>query len=140
MDTEKLIEIAKECGAYVREDSTGVCTITADLVGLQQFAQRIEKPLRDQLTRQAKAALSGMAAAKRVASQMLKDAEASKPELVESERQANAVLTEENEKQQQRIAELENALRYIKEWTDRYTSPGHPISTVAGRVLSGESK
>ncbi len=40
----------------------------------------------------------------------------------------------------QRIAELENALRYIKEWTDRYTSPGHPISTVAGRVLSGESK
>lgn len=40
----------------------------------------------------------------------------------------------------QRILELENALRYIKEWTDRYTSHGHPISTVAGRVLSGESK
>ena len=86
MNTTELIEIAKECGAYVREDSTGVCTITADLVGLQQFAKRIEQP------------------------------------------------------HLQRIAELENALRYIKEWTDRYTSPGHPISTVAGRVLSGESK
>lgn len=34
-----------------------------------------------------------------------------------------------------RIAHLERALRDIKEWTDRYTAPGHPISTCAAKAL-----
>lgn len=110
MNTKELIEIARECCSYPVKVSDyhwcGEGEFIFTEAGLNAFAQRIEQPLRDQLKQQAKAALSGMAAAKRVASQMLKDAEASKPELVESERQANAVLTEENEKLQQRIAEL----------------------------------
>ena len=84
MNTTELIEIARECFDDVEQDEQFPWQATN--AGLQQFAQRIERP------------------------------------------------------HLQRIAELENALRYIKEWTDRYTSPGHPISTVAGRVLSGESK
>ncbi len=36
-----------------------------------------------------------------------------------------------------RIAELEQALRDVKEWVDRYTSPGHPVSTVCAKALKG---
>ena len=36
---------------------------------------------------------------------------------------------------EERIAQLEQALRDIKEWTDRYTAPGHPISTFARKAL-----
>ena len=32
-------------------------------------------------------------------------------------------------------AELVEALKEIAEWTERYTTPGHPISTVARRVI-----
>lgn len=50
----------------------------------------------------------------------------------------------QNESQAKRIAELEKGLTEISEWTKRYTSPGHPISTVADRLLAasknGDSK
>ena len=32
-------------------------------------------------------------------------------------------------------AELVKALEEIAEWTEKYTTPGHPISTVARRVI-----
>lgn len=36
------------------------------------------------------------------------------------------------------IEALRAALTEISEWTDRYTSHGHPISTVAKRALTGQ--
>ncbi len=33
-------------------------------------------------------------------------------------------------------AELVEALREIAEWTDRYTTPGHPVSTVAKAAIA----
>lgn len=45
-------------------------------------------------------------------------------------------LRRENEAQAKKIAELEKGLTEISEWTKRYTSTGHPISTVADRLLS----
>lgn len=35
---------------------------------------------------------------------------------------------------------LREALREIAEWTDRYTAPGHPISTAARRALSASGR
>ena len=35
-----------------------------------------------------------------------------------------------------RTVELENGLREIAEWTERYTAPNHPISTIARRLLT----
>ena len=35
-----------------------------------------------------------------------------------------------------RITRLENGLREIAEWTERYTTPNHPISTIARRLLT----
>lgn len=53
-------------------------------------------------------------------------------------------LKAENEAQAKRIVELEKGLTEISEWTKRYTSKGHPISTVADRLLAasknGDSK
>ena len=48
-------------------------------------------------------------------------------------------LEDQIEAQAKRIAELEKGLTEISEWTKRYTSTGHPISTVADRLLA-ESK
>lgn len=42
------------------------------------------------------------------------------------------------EQQAKQIEALRNALTEIAEWTDRYTSPGHPVSTVAKRALTGQ--
>ena len=59
-------------------------------------------------------------------------------------RAAYEALKAENEAQAKRIAELEKGLTEISEWTKRYTTPGHPISTVADRLLAaaknGDSK
>ena len=33
------------------------------------------------------------------------------------------------------VGELVEALEEIAEWTERYTTPGHPISTVARRAI-----
>ena len=33
------------------------------------------------------------------------------------------------------VSELVEALEEIAEWTERYTTPGHPISTVARRAI-----
>ena len=64
------------------------------------------------LKRQAAAAISGMDAAKTISSVQLQQAHRlraeSSPEALESERQANAILTE-------RVAELEQALRAVVE-------------------------
>ena len=35
---------------------------------------------------------------------------------------------------------MRNALVDIADWTDRYTKPGHPISTVARAAIAGEKK
>lgn len=42
------------------------------------------------------------------------------------------------EQQAKQIESLRLALTEITEWTDRYTSPGHPVSTVAKRALTGQ--
>ena len=126
MNTTELIELAKVCEAYTIDDGV----VTSVIFGedeLKQFAQRIEAPHKQRiaelelsLQKQAKAALQGMDSAKRVSSKMLNDAKqiqsSLKPELLDSERQANAVLTEENGKLHQQIEQLrealEDALRY----------------------------
>ena len=46
--------------------------------------------------------------------------------------------TLKNVAKDKRIAELEQALRDVKEWVDRYTSPGHPVSTVCAKALEGK--
>lgn len=43
------------------------------------------------------------------------------------------------EQLQARVNELEQALRDVKEWVDRYTSPGHPVSTVCAKALKGNT-
>ena len=126
MNTTELIDLAKVCEAYTVEDGV-VTTVIFGEEELQQFAQRIEQPHKQRiealelaLQKQAKAALHGMDAAKASGTAMIKAATEMqsqlKPELIESERQANAVLTEENEKLQQQIEQLrealEDALRY----------------------------
>ena len=69
------------------------------------------------LQKQAKAALHGMDAAKASGTAMIKAATEMqsqlKPELIESERQANAVLTQENEKLHQQIEQLREALSLL---------------------------
>lgn len=42
------------------------------------------------------------------------------------------------EQQAKEIEALRKALTEIAEWTDRYTSHGHPVSTVAKRALTGQ--
>lgn len=80
------------------------------------------------LQKQAKAALHGMDAAKASGTAMIKAATEMqsqlKPELIESERQANAVLTQENEKLHQQIEQLREAL--IK--SVRYSTPDEFIA------------
>jgi len=44
-------------------------------------------------------------------------------------------LEAERDELRERIAKLETALTDICEWTDRYTTAGHPVSTVARREL-----
>lgn len=122
MNTTELIEIAIEVadGAWKNSDNKPVVTFLPDT--LQKFAQRIEQPhlqriaeLELALQKQAKAALLGMDAAKANADAMLKAAteiqSQLKPELLDSERQANAALTEENENLQQQIEQLREALQ-----------------------------
>lgn len=90
MKTEKLIEIARQCGGRYAYTNWGYHPFT--LTELQQLAQRIEQPhidtfeqLHDQLYKQSI---------------------------------AFALLKEENEKLQQRIAELEKTLQLSKSDTD----------------------
>lgn len=46
-----------------------------------------------------------------------------------------AAQAEEIERLTQRVADLERALRDVKEWTDRCTTPGHPISAFCAKAL-----
>ena len=57
------------------------------------------------------------------------------PELV---RNALFALEDKISNLEKRNAELEQALRDVKEWVDRYTSPGHPVSTVCAKALEGK--
>lgn len=81
--------------------------------------------LREAIKKQANAFRSGMDSAKKHASHMLQDAAQlnaeSKPEVVDSERQANALLTEENErlKKQLRTARREERTLVIKQAEER---------------------
>jgi len=126
MTTTELIEIARECCSYPVKVSDyhwcGEGEFIFTEAGLNAFAQRIEAPHKQRiealelaLQKQAKAALLGMDAAKANGDAMLKAAteiqSQLKPELLDSERQANAVLTEENEKLQQQIEQLREALQ-----------------------------
>jgi len=49
--------------------------------------------------------------------------------------EAMDILRAENEKLKAEIAKLRKSMLEICEWTERYTSPGHPITTVAKRAL-----
>ena len=47
-----------------------------------------------------------------------------------------AALAQQASTDTARITRLENGLREIAEWTERYTTPNHPISTIARRLLT----
>lgn len=49
-------------------------------------------------------------------------------------------LEDDNKALRARLEQAEEALTEIAEWTDRYTSPGHPIGTVARAAIAGEKK
>ena len=41
---------------------------------------------------------------------------------------------------QKRAERMQKALSDIAEWTDRYTTPGHPVSTIARAAIAQEPK
>lgn len=100
--------------AAISEHENQIETLRGVVVGYKQRIAELEQCI----DRQAKAALSGMDSAKAHGVEALRVAQqkeaALKPELIESEREINAFLTEENEAQaeqlfhaKRRIAELE---------------------------------
>ena len=57
------------------------------------------------------------------------------------EQELRAVIADERERCAEKDGQIESlrkALTEIAEWTDRYTSQGHPVSTVAKRALTGQ--
>ena len=91
--------------------------------------------LKQQLSRQASAAKMGMDASKKSGAVMYEQGKKmlaeSNPEVIESERAANAMLTEENDQARQIITEL---VEYAE-----CNDPGNPHIVRAKGFLSGES-
>lgn len=48
-------------------------------------------------------------------------------------------LEKEKKEQEETIKRLRTALIEIMEWTEKYTSPDHPITLVAKRVLNNKA-
>jgi chromosome segregation ATPase len=49
-------------------------------------------------------------------------------------------LRKDAERLQKDAERMQKALSEIAEWTDRYTSPGHPIGTVARAAIAAEEE
>ena len=49
---------------------------------------------------------------------------------------ACATAEQERDELQKRAERMQKALSDIAEWTDRYTTPGHPVSTIARAALA----
>lgn len=143
MNTTELIEIARQCGGRYAYTNWGYHPFTLTelqqfaqrieqpLLERIDSAAKVANAARENLNakdariaelelalqKQAKAALHGMDAAKASATAMLKVATETQsqlnPELLNSERQANARLTEENEKLQKQIEQLREALNRL---------------------------
>lgn len=120
------VEAWDEIGKVCSQAADALFQLQAENAALQvqneRFAEEIAK-LNDALTKQANAARMGMDAAKKHASQMLEEAARlnaeSKPEVIASERAANAILTAEN-------AELRRALEAISQMDPSVTSSALP--------------
>ena len=59
-------------------------------------------------------------------------------DLYEAWQAAQSEQSTELERLRKDAERMRNALVDIADWTDRYTKPGHPISTVARRAIAGE--
>ena len=60
--------------------------------------------------------------------------------LLDAERAGQAALIrrieQERDELQKRAERMQKALSDIAEWTDRYTTPGHPVSTIARAAIA----